>query len=58
MEADGCVVGRRVVKLRVVPIGLAPRGFEINIEVVFRCFSVGVEVYILVLIAASFELCK
>jgi hypothetical protein len=58
IEADSCVVGRRVVKLSVVPISLTLRGFKINYEVVFRYFSVGVKVYILILIAASCKLYK
>ena len=58
MEADSRVVGGRVIKLRVILIGLTPRGSEINRKVVFRSFSVDVVVDMLVLVAAGFKLAK
>ena len=58
MEADSSVVGGRVIKLRVILISLPPRGSEVNCKVVFRGFSVGVVINMLVLVAAGFELAK
>ena len=58
METDSRVVGRRVIKLGVILIGLTPRGSEVDRKVVFRSFSVGVVINMLVLVAAGFKLAK
>lgn len=58
MEAESRVVGRRVIKLRVILISLTPRGSEVDRKVVFRSFSVDVVVDMLVLVAAGFKLAK
>lgn len=58
MEADSSVVGGRVIKLRVILISLPPRGSEVDRKVVFRGFSVGVVINMLVLVAAGFKLAK
>lgn len=58
MEADSRVVGGRVIKLGVILIGLTLRGSEVDRKVVFRSFSVGVVIDILVLVVAGFKLAK